>query len=190
MDRIVRPALPFAAAEPGATAMEISYAINLPRDALTVPIVRRLCQGAMVELGVSRTCTSEVAVAVTEACANVIEHSSDQDDDYEVRVAVNDARCEIRVIDAGRGFDADTLSVAGADVSAERGRGIQLMRALVDKVLFESKPEAGTVVHLVKTLEFDEGSSFKKLAERRGTSTTSPTETTSTTSTPALPQTS
>src|SRR4051794_2370905 len=170
MDRIVRPALPFAAAEPGATAMEISYTINLPRDALTVPIVRRLCQGAMAELGVARTCTSEVAVAVTEACANVIEHSSDNDDDYEVRVAVNDRKCEIRVIDAGRGFDAESLSAdgSGADVSAERGRGIQLMRALVDKVRFESKPEAGTVVHLEKGLEFEEGSSFKQLADRRG----------------------
>ena len=45
---------------------------------------------------------SEVAIAVTEACANVIEHSSDDDDDYEVRVAVNERLCEIRVIDTGR----------------------------------------------------------------------------------------
>ena len=150
--------------------MEISYTIDLPRDALTVPIVRRLCQGAMAELGVSRTCTNEVAIAVTEACANVIEHSSDSDDDYEVRVAVNEHKCEIRVIDTGRGFDAESLSSDGADVSAERGRGIQLMRALVDKVRFESKPEAGTVVHLEKRLEFDDGSSFKQLAEKRSTS--------------------
>ena len=147
--------------------MEISYTINLPRDALTVPMVRRLCQSAMNELGVTRTCTSEVAIAVTEACANVIEHSSDTEDDYEIRVAVNENLCEIRVIDTGRGFDAASLSNDGADVSAERGRGIQLMRALVDKVRFESKPEAGTIVHLEKSLEFDESSTMRQLVERR-----------------------
>jgi len=147
--------------------MEISYAINLPRDALTVPMVRRLCQGAMTELGVSRICVSEVAIAVTEACANVIEHSSDTEDDYEIRVAVNEDKCEVRVVDTGRGFDADSLSTTAADVSAERGRGIQLMRALVDKVRFESKPEAGTIVHLEKRLDFNQDSPVLQLMERR-----------------------
>src|SRR5205814_5294225 len=103
----------------------------------------------------------------TEACANVIEHSSDAEDDYEIRVAVNDHFCEIRVIDTGRGFDAETLSDSAADVSAERGRGIQLMRALVDKVRFESKPEAGTIVHLEKHLDFEESSPLRQLVERR-----------------------
>jgi serine/threonine-protein kinase RsbW len=147
--------------------MEISFTINLPRDALTVPMVRRLCQASMSELGVTRICVSEVAIAVTEACANVIEHSSDTEDDYEIRVAVNEDLCEIRVIDTGRGFDAASLSTTAADLSAERGRGIQLMRALVDKVRFESKPEAGTIVHLEKGLEFEDGSPMRQLVERR-----------------------
>src|SRR3954463_3113135 len=112
------------ATRPEVAYLEISYTINLPRDAMTVPMVRRLCQGAMTELGVSRPCISEVAIAVTEACANVIEHSSDVEDDYEINVAVNEDLCEIRVIDTGRGFDADSLSSFAADVSAERGRGI------------------------------------------------------------------
>jgi hypothetical protein len=41
------------------------------------------------------------------------------------------------------------------------------MRALVDKVRFESKPEAGTIVHLEKNLEFDENSPVRQLMERR-----------------------
>lgn len=38
------------------------------------------------------------------------------------------------------------------DGSAERGRGVALMRALVDSIDFDSDPESGTVVHLVKQL--------------------------------------
>ena len=39
------------------------------------------------------------------------------------------------------------------------------MRALVDKVTFDSKPAVGTVVHLEKRLEFAEGSPIQRLTE-------------------------
>ena len=148
--------------------MQVKYSLVLPRDAQTVPVARRLCRGAMEELGITRQCLHDVALAVTEACANVIEHSSDVDDEYEVSVVVDETHCEIRVIDTGRGFDHETLSEEIAAPSAERGRGISLMRALVDNVRFESRPQAGTVVHLVKTLELEEHSPLRKLPPRRG----------------------
>lgn len=74
-------------------------------------------------------------------------------DDYSVRVRVTDDVAIIEVIDAGHGFDSADLGRGDAAPSAERGRGIQLMRALVDRVLFESRPESGTVVHLEKRLD-------------------------------------
>ena len=52
--------------------------------------------------------------------------------------------------------------------AAERGRGVSLMRALVDNVRFESRPQAGTIVHLVKTLELEENSPLLSLPPRRG----------------------
>ncbi len=44
----------------------------------------------------------------------------------------------------------------GDDLASEGGRGVGLMRALVDRIEFISKPEAGTVVHLEKTLHLDD----------------------------------
>ncbi len=35
------------------------------------------------------------------------------------------------------------------------GRGLALMRALVDNVAFRNEPQAGAVVHMVKTLRYD-----------------------------------
>lgn len=147
--------------------MQVNYALYLPRDAATVPIARRLCRGALEELGISRACLHDVTLAVTEACANVIEHSSDLDDEYEVSVSVDEEHCEIRVIDTGRGFDHHSLSGAATDASAERGRGIQLMHALVDNVNFVSRPESGTVVHLEKQLELEAHSPLRHLPPRR-----------------------
>jgi serine/threonine-protein kinase RsbW len=87
----------------------------------------------------------------------VLKHSG-PGDEFQVSLEVDDDRCCIRVVDTGHGFDSQSVGFSHADTSAEQGRGIEIMRALVDSVKFISKPEAGTVVHLEKTLEFDDDS--------------------------------
>jgi serine/threonine-protein kinase RsbW len=111
----------------------------------------------MAEVGVDDESTNDIAVALTEACTNVLKHSG-PGDEYEVSLDVEEEQCTIRVVDTGRGFDSTSLGYSDADLSSEQGRGIQLMRALVDQVQFISKPEAGTVVHLQKTLRFGDSS--------------------------------
>jgi serine/threonine-protein kinase RsbW len=133
--------------------IEVNLTLCLPRDTQTVPLVRHLVGATLRELGVARDCRSDVELAVTEACANVLDHSQ-VEDEYEVRVAVTTERCEIRVVDTGHGFDFSTLDET-SDPASERGRGVQLMRALVDGIRFDSEPEQGTIVHLVKHLVFD-----------------------------------
>jgi serine/threonine-protein kinase RsbW len=132
--------------------IEVNLSLCLPRDVQIVPLVRHLVGNTLDEFGVTRECRADVELAVTEACANVLDHSH-VDDEFEVKVAVDQDRCQIRVIDTGHGFDFSTLGDS-TDPGSERGRGVQLMRALVDKISFESEPEAGTVVHLVKRLDF------------------------------------
>jgi len=123
----------------------------LPRDSSTLSVVRHIAASALEELGVVTEEIEDVTLAVTEAAANVVKHSG-ADDLYEVHVVIEDTSCEIRVVDKGRGFDSDTRRVAMAGPAEEQGRGMALMAALVDSVRFESRPEAGTVVHLVKEL--------------------------------------
>src|ERR1043165_8793087 len=109
--------------------MEIKLTLQLPRDALSVPVVRRVLNSSMRTLGVSETCLTDIEIALTEACTNVLDHAA-HGDEYQVVAGVNDSMCVIEVVDTGRGFDADHLGHAEADTSAEAGRGIQLIRAL------------------------------------------------------------
>jgi serine/threonine-protein kinase RsbW len=141
--------------------MQISLALLLPRDELTVPVARHICRHALEDLGVADECRGDIEVALTEACANVLKHSGGEEE-YEITVSVEDDICVIRVIDKGRGFDASAALDPAAD-DDESGRGIALMKALVDRVKLESKPEDGTIVHLEKRLEFEEASVVKKL---------------------------
>lgn len=145
--------------------MEIKFTLLLPRDALSVPVVRRVLNSSMRTLGVADECLTDIEIALTEACTNVLDHAA-TDDEYEVVAGLDDSHCVIDVVDAGRGFDAEKLGLAEADPSAEEGRGIQLIRALVDKVHFRSRPETGMIVHLEKELRFTDGSPLQRLADR------------------------
>ena len=145
--------------------MEIKFTLQLPRDALSVPVVRRVLNSSMRTLGVEEDCLTDIEIALTEACTNVLDHAA-HGDEYEIVAGLDDNKCVIEVLDTGRGFDADRLGHADADPSAEEGRGIQLIRALVDRVHFRSRPESGTIVHLEKELEFVSGSPLQQLVER------------------------
>ena len=145
--------------------MEVKFTLQLPRDALTVPVVRRVLNSSMRTLGVAEDCLTDIEIALAEACTNVLDHAVDGDE-YEVVAGLDNESCVIDVVDTGRGFDADHLGHAEADPSAEEGRGIQLIRALVDKVRFASRPETGMIVHLEKQLDFVDGSPLQRLASR------------------------
>ena len=131
--------------------MRLDVAICLPRDSETVALVRTAITNTLTLFGVTDDCVQEIRLALSEACTNVIEHAS-TDDEYEVRVVVDEERCEISVTNTGIGFDATALTGVMPSGDSARGRGVAIMRSLMDNVEFRSEPEAGTIVHLVKRL--------------------------------------
>jgi serine/threonine-protein kinase RsbW len=142
--------------------MNIDLMLSLPRDASTIGLVRHVARCALVELGATDDTVADVELALTEACANVVKHSM-ADDEYDVHFELDGRECRIRVVDTGHGFDSDSLDIDGAEPSAEQGRGIGLMHALMDGVHFESQPRQGTIVHLVKTVDVEPGSPLDRL---------------------------
>jgi serine/threonine-protein kinase RsbW len=146
----------------------ITLAVRLPRDAVSVPVVRQLVRQTLEQVGVLPAIIDDIALALTEACANVLDHSG-PGDSYDVAVTVGPERCELRVVDIGNGFDYDSVlrpRPAEAQLDAERGRGLGLMYALVDHIELVSEPEAGTLVRLVKQLAFDEDAPARRLLFR------------------------
>lgn len=142
--------------------MQLKLSLSLPRDRASVPISRSVAAQALTTLGVDDECKSDIEVALTEACSNVLNHAVD-DDEYDVTVGVDGDLCVIEVIDTGHGFDSSLIGLADADPSAEQGRGIQLMRALVDRVMFTNRASKGTVVHLEKRITWTDGAMVRLL---------------------------
>jgi anti-sigma regulatory factor (Ser/Thr protein kinase) len=133
--------------------MELSLALTLPRDEQTVPVARHVVRNAMDQVGVDETCVYDIELALSEASTNVLFHAG-PGDQYVVRLDLEDRLAVIRVIDVGRGFDSARLQSGDALPDDERGRGLGLMRALVDRVDLISRPEAGTIVTLEKVLTY------------------------------------
>jgi serine/threonine-protein kinase RsbW len=134
-------------------APHLDLSVSLPREGYSVPVIRRMAAQALRAFGVHSSDVDDVQLAITEACANVIDHAGDTDT-YDVQVELAADRCAITVVDQGGGFDAANVPDRPAEES-EEGRGLALMRALVDNVAFRNEPMAGTVVHMVKSLRYD-----------------------------------
>lgn len=142
--------------ERGATRISpvnLQVAICLPRDGQSVGLVRDIVGHAFQIFGVAPATIDEVRLALSEACTNVVQHAA-ADDDYEVRLFVDEAECSIRVINTGGEFDARSLAGVMPDPSSPRGRGVAIMQAVMDRVEFSVEPEVGTIVHLIKSLSF------------------------------------
>lgn len=98
-----------------------------------------------------RKCSLNVPVALAEAIANAILRGNGDDAAKEVRVHVNvdDAALTLEVVDEGEGFDLDSCTrdpASPGSVLEENGRGLFLMRSLMDSV--ERYSSDGNVVRL------------------------------------------
>lgn len=92
-------------------------------------------------------------VVLTEAMANAIDHCASSDDDQTVRVCIfieEDDLC-VRVYDHGQGFDLDLVPAPVLDGLAERGRGLFLIRSLMDSVSYE-RIDGGNMLEMHKRL--------------------------------------
>ncbi|MCX4915740.1 ATP-binding protein [Streptomyces sp. NPDC060011] len=142
--------------------MSIWWSLHLRREAASVPLARRLLLGTMESAGVDPDVSYDLSVALTEACANAVEHGGatargDAGEAYRVTAYLEGDQCRIEVSDSGPGFPGGTARPAlrPADQDAEHGRGLGLIQELADHVHFGNNPgPGGAVVSFDKILKW------------------------------------
>ncbi|MFI9808354.1 ATP-binding protein [Streptomyces sp. NPDC052301] len=139
--------------------MSIWWSLHLRREAASVPLARRLLIGTMETAGVDPEISYDLSVALSEACANAVEHGGDaahegSSEAYRVTAYLDGEKCRIEVADSGPGLTrVPDLRPPRAD--AEHGRGLCLIRELADHVQIGAKPgRGGTVVSFDKVLKW------------------------------------
>ena len=136
--------------------MQIEISLALPRDRESVSAVRRIVASAMAEVGVERSCAADVELALTEGCANVVRHATSTDR-YRVVFQLDRTAAKVTIADSGNGFEVNGRQrMAGA--LAEGGRGLALMRMLMDEADFRVQEGRGTEVLLTKQIVLEDSS--------------------------------
>ncbi|TGA95234.1 ATP-binding protein, partial [Streptomyces palmae] len=94
--------------------MSIWWSLHLRREAASVPLARKLLLGTMETAGVDPEIAHDLSLALTEACANAVEHGGSEGagENYRVTAFIDGDTCRIEVTDSGPGF---TRSPGGCD---------------------------------------------------------------------------
>ena len=142
------------ALQPDAAPREVlvEFEYSLPSE---VARVSPFVDDVMRSIDIFRLTTDiqvDIEIALREALLNAIIHGNREDPHKHVYVTIfcgTEGEVAITIRDEGAGFDSNSVldPTAPEHVMSAHGRGIYLMRALMDEVSFE---EGGTVVYMRK----------------------------------------
>jgi PAS domain S-box-containing protein len=122
------------------------FSLRLSAQPRELGVLRTHLREWLDRVGSSPTERGEITLAVNEAAANAVEHAYGlRDGDFAVEGNVNDGIVAVVVRDFGRWYER---------VTHTRGRGINLMRSLMDDVEVE-RGIGGTVVTLQRRLRHE-----------------------------------
>ena len=89
----------------------MKFCLAFQREALSVPVTRRVLGDVLRTVGVDDDSISDILLAATEACSNVLRHGGPRATGYAVVVTIGADRCEVEVAEdwssAGPGAVAD-----------------------------------------------------------------------------------
>jgi len=143
------PAAPTPSPDP-----EFSVRLTIGSRLELLSMVHALIEGLGRQFSIADEWVQAVQIAVIEAGTNAIQHGNVFADDksvtFDFRMGEKDLVVEVD--DFGKGFDPDRIGNP-TDPSAllnPNGRGVYLMRELMDEVVFDTRPDHGTRVVLRK----------------------------------------
>jgi anti-sigma regulatory factor (Ser/Thr protein kinase) len=141
-----------------------------PNTPSSVTRARRAVGKFAVRAGFGSQDVSDIVLAVGEACNNAAEHGIAPHGRFVISCVFDGSTLAVDVTDNGRGFDVPSSRWQHAfEHEMPRGRGMAIMRALMDDVLYKSGA-GGTTVRLRKqpTLAGGNNDGTKQPAQRVG----------------------
>ena len=145
------------------TAMDLAdaekvYELTTPSHTENLEMIRNFISHLAQKAGFDEMAVMEIEVAVEEACVNVVKHAHKSDEAKPLRLQIKIGKQKLTVLvrDQGHGFDTKELDEQNAQELLAKpkpgGRGIFLMKMLMDEVHFEAGNGKGMQVRLVKYL--------------------------------------
>jgi serine/threonine-protein kinase RsbW len=136
---------------------DIEVDIKVPNQTRYLSLIGRIGEDIAKELdkytGDRETLAYHINLVLTEAMVNAIKYANADEPDKLVHIVINISEDEvmIKVFDKGQGFDINSIPTPNFGELEDRGRGIFLIRSLMDTVCYK-KTRNGNVLTMSKKL--------------------------------------
>ena len=129
-------------------------ALSIPCDLTVLSQARAFLEGLCQVHKLDRAMTHAVVLATAEALTNIVRHGRPGDSNSQIRIQFHlmDNAVEIHVQDDCPPFDPSTVPDLDPREIRVGGRGIYLMRALMDEITCEHHGPNGNTLRMVKRL--------------------------------------
>jgi serine/threonine-protein kinase RsbW len=139
-------------------SFERTFALHVPSSTENLAMIRDFVSSIAAQAGLDDREAARLALAVDEACANVIEHAYRSEPLHEVtvRAVVDDEELKFEVVDTGHGFAPGEMSEMGIEELIRQrksgGLGLRLIRAMMDDVQYRIIPGEKNELRMIKKL--------------------------------------
>jgi serine/threonine-protein kinase RsbW len=134
--------------------MRMKVAFCLPPRPESISMARQLIDWILKIFDVQAECRREIALAVSEACTNVVTHATGATM-YELIAESEGSDCVITVEDDGVG--ADQLPSGMPSAESVAGRGISIILLMMDRLDIGRATRGGLSVRMFKRLRWSDG---------------------------------
>jgi anti-sigma regulatory factor (Ser/Thr protein kinase) len=128
------------------------FTLTFPSDLRMLAVARSFVEAVCQTCDLDRSTTHAIVLATGEAVSNVIRHAHGACPEMALQIQIRiDADClQIDVLDEGAPFDISAVPHLDPGEMRVGGRGVYLMRTLMDELTCRPRGPRGNVLRMVK----------------------------------------
>jgi serine/threonine-protein kinase RsbW len=134
--------------------MRLTMTVSLPQQPSSLGEARHLLAVLLSLTTADDRARDDLAVLVTEACANVVQHG-DAGTSIDLHIAIASGTCVLEVGNRGRVPDGGRLPTRSPDPAQMNGRGLPLIAAISDSAQFVASTPGYVLLRMTLRLRAD-----------------------------------
>lgn len=126
--------------------------LTVASDLRLLPLVRAFIEGVCQVFGCDANITDAVVMATDEAVNNIMRHAhrGHPESTLQIQCFLHPDSIEVRLLDEGAPFDLTAVPQLDPSELRIGGRGVFLMRSLMDELSCQPRGEHGNTLRMVK----------------------------------------
>jgi serine/threonine-protein kinase RsbW len=134
------------------SSAQLPFTLTIPSDLRMLSVARAFIEAVCQTEDMDRNTIHNIVLAIGEAVTNIIRHAHQERTEATIQVCcrLDSETVEIRLLDEGEPFDLNAVPFMDPGELRVGGRGVYLMRALMDELTCRPLGTRGNELRMVK----------------------------------------